>query len=61
MHDTNTRGGLVHRWGCEPRPVGLLGDAVERVIARGVPGFVKALEFIFNSLIYKYFILIFVK
>ena len=56
MHDTNTRGGLVHRWGCEPLPVGLLGDAVEGDIARGVPAFDFLTELFFNYLIYKDFI-----
>jgi len=56
MHDTNTRGGLVHRWGCEPRPVGLLGDAVEGDIASGVPAFDLSPEKFNNLLIYMIFI-----
>ncbi|MCP3751819.1 hypothetical protein [Pseudomonas sp. SBB6] len=60
MHDTNTWGGLVHRRGHKPRPVGQLGDAVEGDIARGVPGFEFATEYIFILLIYKDFILFYV-
>ncbi len=56
MHDTYTWGGLVHRRGHKPRPVGQLGDAVEGDIARGVPGFKIRIKNIFILLIYKEFI-----
>ncbi|QBF28682.1 hypothetical protein EXN22_24450 [Pseudomonas tructae] len=56
MHDTYTRGGLVHRRRHKPRPVGQLGDAVEEDIARAVPVFSNSTELIFILLIYKNFI-----
>ncbi|QVM97346.1 hypothetical protein JYG36_03870 [Pseudomonas sp. SORT22] len=56
MHDTYTRGGLVHRRGHKPRPVGQLGDAVGEEIARGVPGFEQGPKLILIILIYKVFI-----
>lgn len=52
MHETDTRGGLGHRRGCKPRPVGYVSDGREGYCERRA-SFDFVVNKIFNILIYN--------